>query len=446
MCHSRGCAMLISANLLRNPTGVPCFMTQTSDPITQQHAIGQSTRRNDALDKLTGRACYAGEQAYVGIVHARLVLSPYAHARILNIDIAAALALPGVVAVFTAKTLGMAHANGPSRFQAPLAYNEVLWCGHPVAVVVGETEAAAEDGTAAVEIDYEPLPVVLDPEAALLPGASLARTQSEVETSESAGAGAHAAISEGEVGEIEKEDLSQNVSERAHLKMGDIAAGFSEAEVVVERTYRTHVVHQSYLETQSITVITSPSGHQLTILPSSQGLLGARSDVASALNIPQRQIRVESVPIGGGFGGKFGLHEPLGAAIAYNLRKPVRFVYTRQEDLFPGNPAPQTVITVKLGAKRDGTLVAFQAKAIFDSGAYVGALPGLGGFILASTYRCPHVDIRCYEVLTNKVSVGGYRAPNAPPVTFALESAVHELCRELGMAALAFRLQNGFKE
>jgi CO/xanthine dehydrogenase Mo-binding subunit len=422
-------------------------MTQTVNPTTPHASVGKPTLRQDAPEKLTGRTRYAGDLALPGLLHARFVLSPYAHARIVNIDTAAAEALPGVVAVFTSKTLGMALANSSSRAQAPLAQNEVYWCGHPVAVVVGETEAAAEDGAAAVDVDYEPLSVVIDPVEAMQPGAPLARTRSKDEVSEIAGGGAHAAVSEdGSQAEEQKEDLSENVSDTTHLRLGDIEAGWREAEVVVERTYRTSSVHQSYMEPQSITVAPSPSGHQLTVWPSTQGLFGVRADIAKAINLPERQIRVESVPIGGAFGGKFGLHEPLAGALAYKLRKPVRLVYTRQEDLLAGNPAPQAVITVKLGAKRDGTLVALQSKAIFDSGAYPGAAAALGGFIMASTYRCPNVDIRCYEVLTNKVSTGAYRAPNAPQATFALESTVNELTQELGMDAVEFRLHNAFKE
>jgi CO/xanthine dehydrogenase Mo-binding subunit len=422
-------------------------MTQTVNPTTPHASVGKPTLRQDAPDKLTGRTRFAGDLALPGLLHARLVLSPYAHARIVNIDTSAAEAIPGVVAVFTSKTLGMALANSSSRAQAPLAQNEVFWCGHPVAVVVGESEAAAEDGAAAVDVDYEPLSVVIDPVEAMQPGSPLARTRSKDEVSEIAGGGAHAAVSEDESQvEEQKEDLSENVSDTTHLRAGDIEAGWREAEVVVERTYRTSSVHQSYMEPQSITVAPSPSGHQLTVWPSSQGLFNVRADIAKAINIPERQIRVESVPIGGAFGGKFGLHEPLAGALAYKLRKPVRLVYTRQEDLLAGNPAPQAVITVKLGAKRDGTLVALQAKAIFDSGAYPGAAASLGGFIMASTYRCPNVDIRCYEVLTNKVSTGAYRAPNAPQATFALESTVNELTQALGMDAVEFRLRNAFKE
>jgi len=200
------------------------------------------------------------------------------------------------------------------------------------------------------------------------------------------------------------------------------------------------------MEPQSITVVPDDYGHRMTIWPSSQGMLGVRSDVAQALSIPERQIRVESVPIGGAFGGKFGLIEPLAAAAAFTSHRPVRLTYTRSEDLSAGNPAPQSIITFKIGAKRDGTLVAMQGTVIFDTGAYAGSAVFLGGLILGSSYRCPNYDFRCYEVMTNKVGVGAYRAPGAPQATFALESAVDELCQELQMDPIEFRLKNGLKE
>ena len=421
-------------------------MTQISEPTSTHHNVaGKPTRRQDGLDKLTGRTRYAGDLPFAGLLHARLVLSPYAHARILSIDTAPALEVPGVVAVYTGKTLPMAHANSTSRSQAPLAQDEVYWCGHPVAIVVAETIEAALDGATAVDIDYEPLSVIVNPIAALEPNAPLARSRSEDEVSEIAGGGAHASVATEEVVDEQEEELSKNVSDRTHLKFGDIEEGLREADVIVEHTYRTSSIHQSYMEPQSITVVPSPSGHQLTVWPSAQGMFSVREDISEALNLSDHEVRVESVPIGGAFGGKFGLIEPLAAAVAHAVRKPVRLTYTRQEDLLAGNPAPQSVITLKLGAKGDGTLVAIQAKAIFDSGAYPGASPALGSFILSSTYRCPNVDIRAYEVLTNKVSVGAYRAPNAPQATFALESTVAELCQALEMDPLAFRQKNALK-
>lgn len=419
-------------------------MTQTVGQETNHLSVGKPVRRKDAEGKLTGYTRYAGDLAFVGMLHARLVLSPYAHARIISIDVSAALAIPGVIAVYTGKTLKMANSQSGSRSQAPLARDEVFWCGHPVAIVLATSEALAEDGIAAVDVDYEPLPVVLDPLAAMQPDAPLARPHNEDETSEIAGGGTHADVATSQ-DEEEQEDLSPNVSDRVHMHTGDIETGWREADVIVEHTYRTRSVHQSYLETQSVTIVPDASGKQLTAYASSQGLFSARSDISMALNIPERQVRVESVPIGGAFGGKFGLVEPLVAAVAYAVRKPVRLVYSRDEELLAGNPAPQSLITVKLGAKNNGTLVAFQSKIIMDAGAYAGAAAGLAGYLISHVYRCPHTDIRAYEVLTNKVSVGAYRAPAAPQAAFALESTVTELCRALGMDDLAFRKLNGLK-
>ena len=421
-------------------------MTQTVDQTTQHNNVGKSTRRQDGYDKLTGQTRYAGDITAPGLLHARLVLSPFGHARIVNIDVSAALDIPGVQAVYTSETLGMKQRSSSSRSQSPLAEHEVLWCGHPVAIVLAETEAAAEDGVAAVDVDYEILPVVMDPVVAMQPDSPHTRERKQDEGSEIAGGGAYAAVSKEEEDETDKEELSLNVSDKAHLHMGDIKAGWSEAEVVVEHTYRTSFVHQSYMEPQSITVVPSASGQRMTIWPSSQGMLSVRSDISAATSVPERQIRVESVPIGGAFGGKFGLIEPLAGAVAYASRRPVRLVYTRSEDLLAGNPAPASIITLKLGAKRDGTLVAMEGKVIFDSGAFPGAAAILGGLIMGSTYRCPNMDFRCYEVLTNKVSVGAYRAPGAPQATFALESTVDELCLTLQMDPVEFRLKNGLKE
>src|SRR5258708_640839 len=200
------------------------------------------------------------------------------------------------------------------------------------------------------------------------------------------------------------------------------------------------------MEPQTVTVAPGPSGNQLVIWSSTQGLFNVRGEVARALKMPERQIHVERVTIGGGFGGKETLLEPLAAVVAHHLRKPVRLVYTRQEDLLAGNPAPQMVMTVKLGAKRDGTLTAIQARVIIDSGAYPNPLAGFSGFHFAGIYRCPNIDIRCYVVSTNKPGTGAYRAPAGPQAYFALESTVQELCQQLGLDSLHFRQINALRE
>src|SRR6266700_911152 len=212
-------------------------MTQGTQQQARPVLVGTSLPRQDGPDKVTGRARYAGDQAVPVMLYACLVLSPYAHARLLNIDTSAALSVPGVVAIFTAETLGMAQVDPLSRAQSPLAQQEALWCGHPVAIVVGETEALAEDGAAAVEVDYDPLPAVIDPEAAIRPDSPPARSRSEI--SAVSGVGEHAAVPHSGA-PLEEEDLSQNVSQTPPLKMGDIEVGLRESEVVVECSFRTH--------------------------------------------------------------------------------------------------------------------------------------------------------------------------------------------------------------
>jgi CO/xanthine dehydrogenase Mo-binding subunit len=421
-------------------------MAQTIEQTSSHASIGHSTRRHDGFDKVVGNTRYAGDLPLVGLLHARLVLSPYAHARIIRIDTDAALSVPGVKAVYTCKTLGIVHPNSNDRSHSPLAEEEVLWSGHPVAIVLAESEEAARDGVEAVDVEYVELPVVLDPLAAMQTGAPLARIYVKETASEIAGGGAHAAVSEEEVAEVDTETLSENVSDKAHMHNGDMEAGWREAEVVIERTYHTSSVHQSYIEPQSIAVAPGISKQHLVVWPSSQGMFGVRSGIAQTLDLPERQVRVESTPIGGAFGGKFGLLEPLAAAAAYTSGKPVRLVLSRSDDFFAGNPAPQSTIALKIGAKRDGTLVAMQAKVIFNTGAYGGSAVFLCGLLLGSSYRCPNYDFRCYEVMTNTVGVGAYRAPAAPQATFALESAVDELCHELSMDPVEFRLKNGVKQ
>src|SRR6266480_2799303 len=200
------------------------------------------------------------------------------------------------------------------------------------------------------------------------------------------------------------------------------------------------------MEHLSIMEVASSSGHPLLILHCGEGICDVSGTGVSALKMPELRRGVEPVPIGGGFGGKETLIEPLVAAVAFRPRKPVRLVYTRQEDLLAGNPAPHTVIAVKLGAKRDGTLTAIQARMILDSGAYPNPLAGFSSFHFAGIYRCPNLDIRCDVVQTNKPGTGAYRAPAGPQAYFALESTVQELCLRLGMDPLQFRQINALKE
>lgn len=405
---------------------------------TTFQVLGKPRKLVEGMEKVTGRARYSGDVSLPGMLYARPVLSPYAHARIRAIDTAAARQVPGVVAVLTAQDLPSRDRAINSRHSAILAKEKVLFRGQPVVVVVGESEAAAQDGADAVTIDYEPLPAVVDLEAALAPDAPVIWPQGL--PSEGADlTAAHAAVDK----ETEQADRPpSNIHAENHFHRGDVERGFQEAAVIVERTYKTALVHQGYMEPHAAVADPDPLGRGLTIYTSTQGQFIVRDEVARLLSLPKSKVRIVPMTVGGGFGAKYGILEPLVGAIALAIGRPVRMVLTRSEDFLTTTPSPASVIELKTGATSDGRLTALQARVLLDNGVFPFALGGIVGILLGGYYKCPNVRIDCYEVITNKPQGGAYRAPGAPQATFAIESNMDELARALGMDPLEFRLQN----
>ncbi len=400
--------------------------------------IGTPTRRVDAMEKLTGQCKYAGDLQLPGMLHARLVVSPYAHARILGIDKSAAERLPGVT-VLTAADLPIAEREG-SRKGEPLAASEALFHGHPVAIVLAESEAVAEDAAALVDVSYEPLPAVMELDAALAENAPLVRSQPLAGSEDT---NAHASV--GGAQEEPAEPLSANASKQSHLHRGDVAEGFRQAEAVVEETFRTQWAHQSSMEPQTAVAWLDPTG-VLTIWSSTQSVFFPRQEIAKLLGLPARRVKIVGMPVGGGFGAKLMLIEPLIASAAMAVKRPIRLAFTRSEELLATNPAPRAEIQIKIGARKDGTLTALQARIVYDTGAFPGSPLDICGTLLGSTYRCPNLDVRGVEVMTHRVSPAAYRAPGAPQAYFALESAIDELARRLGLDPLELRLKNAVVE
>ena len=403
-------------------------------------AIGRSLPRLDGGEKVSGLTRYAADIRLPGVLHARLVLSPHAHARILGIDGKAAAALPGVVGVFGGRDLPLAKPDPTDRGRCPLAIDRAVFTGHPVAAVVAETEAIAEDAAALVEVEYEALPASVDLLAAMRPDAPRVREPGEGASGEAALAAHGAAVG----GERLAEATGPNVVSTQHFTRGDLAAGFAEADLVIERRYTTPMVHQGYLEPRAALASVDPLG-TLTIWTSTQALFATRSEVAELLGLPEHRVRVVATPLGGGFGAKFVLLEPLAAALALTLKRPVSVVMTRSEEFLATTPAPPSLFDLKTGVRRDGRLTALQARAIFDAGAFAGAPVGIALLLLGSYYQVPNLDLRGYEVLTHKPGNGAYRAPGAVQATFALESQMDEMARALGMDPLDFRLLNASK-
>lgn len=392
----------------------------------------------DADEKVTGAARYPADVELPGMVHARAVLSPFAAAAIAGIDTTAAEQAPGVVAVLTASDLPTAGLPARDRNSAILATDQVVWQGQPVAVVVAETPAAAAEAVPLVDVDYRPRDAVVDVERAAAAGAVLVWTHG-IEKGEGASADVHAG---GAAGGGESEDVGGNVVEAKVFARGDVAEGLAAADEIVEMQLRTASVHQAYLEPHTVVAAVDDFDGTVTVYSSTQGLFSTRNSVARLLGLSHEKVRIIPMTVGGGFGARYGIFEPLAGAIAIAVGRPVKLTLTRSEDFVSTTPAPATVFEVKAGATRDGRLTALQARILTQSGAFAAGMAGIVGTLFGSIYRCPNISIHTAEVLTNTSMAGAYRAPGAPQAAFALESTMDELASAIGMDPIAFRLGN----
>jgi CO/xanthine dehydrogenase Mo-binding subunit len=389
------------------------------------------------MEKITGSAKYAGDLQLPGMLHARPVLSPYAHADILSIDTAAAKAMPGVVAVLTADDLPTRERAINSRPSAVLAKGRVLFRGQPVVVVVGETEAAARDAADAVVVEYEPRPAIVDPLKAAGDDATVIWPNGLPKEGMDLTA-AHANVSEEEV----KQHGPSNIHKETRHARGDVARGLAEADLVIENIYKTPLVHQGYLEPHAAVAQPDVYRGTVTIYTSTQGQFGVRDEVARLLSLPKSKVRVVPMVIGGGFGAKYGIIDPLVAATAIAVGQPVKLVFTRSEDFLSTMPSPACIIELKTGAKHDGTLTALQARVVMDNGVFPFNVGGVVSNLMGGFYKCPNVEIEVFEVLTTKPQGGAYRAPGAPSASFAIESNMDEIAHRLGLDPLEIRIKN----
>lgn len=408
---------------------------------TTYSAVGQRAKRLDSPPKLTGAEQFTGDLKISGLLHARIVGSTYAHARIVSVDKEAALALPGVAAVLTADDLPVRKDENGQPVAQLLAGDEALHVGHAVALVLATSDAVALDAAELVVVEYEPLDVVSDLDEAIKPDAPLVSSaRSGAFDEEAAMHNADAATGGGE-----DESLPPNVSSSVNFERGDVAAGFAAADEIVELTLTSLTVHQGYIEPQVALVIPERSG-RLTVHTSTQGAFHGRGKVANTLGLPIEDVNIIPMPVGGGFGGKFVLIEPLVAAAAVAVGQPVLLSYTRTDDFLAGNPAPECKITIKLGATRDGKITALESNMLFDSGANPGSPLSIAAILLGGYYKFDNLRITGLETQTHRPSSGAYRAPGAQQGTFAIESAVDELARKLEMDPIEFRLLNCVEE
>jgi len=298
------------------------------------------------------------------LLHARLVVAHEAHARITAIRTEAALEAPGVVGVLTAADLPIV-ATGLGRQYEPLAREEVVYVGQPVAIVIAEGEALAADGAELVEVDLETLRPVLDLESAARPGSPRVRVHERSAGEGSDISDAHASVAVAGVGE--DEELSENVLDTARLEQGDVDGALAASHVVVRGRFMTPWMYQGYIEPQTATAWLEPDG-ELVISSSTQAPFATRDGVAELFGMPSDRVRVRTAPIGGAFGGKIMIVEPLVVSAVLALRRPVRLALTRSEDIGATNPAGAEVLELELGADAEGRFTGIRSRVLVDRG------------------------------------------------------------------------------
>ena len=409
-----------------------------SEPTSKYKVIGTRPIRHDGVDKVTGRAIYGADVQLPGLVYAKLLRSPHAHAKIKSIDTDSARKMPGVVAIVTGTDmpdlagkiadLGEGRVNLAHLSQNCLAHKKVLYKGHAVAAVAATGLHAAEEAVKQIRVEYEPLPVVMDLLQAMKPDSVLL----------------HDDVFTDGIGE--QSTKPSNISKRIYLEQGNIEGAFAQADIVIEREFRTASVHQGYIEPHVSTALWNADG-RLTIWTSTQGAFSARQQVSELLQLPVSRITVVPCEIGGGFGGKIPVYlEPVAALLSRKCGRPVKMTMQRDEEFQGTGPTPGSFVRVKLGATKAGRLIAAEAWLAYDAGAFPGGMIGAGCMCIFSCYDIANVRVEGFDVLCNKPKTAAYRAPGATQAAFACESVVDELSERLGIDPIDFRLQNAAKE
>jgi xanthine dehydrogenase molybdenum-binding subunit len=311
-----------------------------------------------------------------------------------------------------------------------LAHAKVLYKGHAVAAVAATNRHIAAEALTLIEVDYEILPTVLTLHDAMQPEAPLLHeemtTRFRVER-----------FARGD-----DTGVKSNIAGHIQHKLGDVEAGFRQADVIVEREFTTQSVHHGYIEPHVSTASWSPDDH-VTIWTSTQGAFAIRSSTAAILGLPESQVKVIPMEIGGGFGGKAVTYlDPVAAVLAKKSGRPVKLVMNRQEVFEGTGPSSATHMRAKMGATKDGIITAGQLYLAFEAGAFPGSPVGGGALTGFGPYKIAHLLVDGYDVVCNKQKVQGYRAPGQSQATLAVETVIDELAEQLGMDPMEFRLKN----
>lgn len=400
--------------------------------------VGRRSIRPDGLDKVTGKARFGADYHLPGMLTGLVLRSPHAHAVIKSLDVSKARSLPGVKAIITADDFpeisseeamsGESVVDFRDLSRNVMARDKVLYIGHALAAVAATSQKAAEAALAAIEVEYEPLPHVLDALEAMSPDAPILHDDLTTQGSE------------------DEQSSPTNVAKIHSFERGDIADAFKRADIVVEKEFSTRQVHQGYIEPHAVVADTSDDGRSV-VWCSSQGHFLVRDQTAKVLGWETSRLKVIPAEIGGGFGGKTTIYlEPLAVLLSSKSGRPVKMVMGRDEVFMASGPGPGGHIRVKMGAKSDGTIVAAEAWMAFDAGAFKGSPVGAACQTVFAPYAIHDVSITGLDVVVNTPKVAAYRAPGAPIAAFAAESVVDEIASKLQIDPIEFRHRNGVEE
>ncbi|MDC0238449.1 xanthine dehydrogenase family protein molybdopterin-binding subunit [Gammaproteobacteria bacterium] len=385
--------------------------------------VGTRPVRPDGVEKVTGRANFGADLHLPGMIHGKVLRSPYAHARVKSVDVSGALAMEGVLAAVSG---GDFPDQTDDLGRNVIARDKVLYHGHAVAAVAATTPLLAEQALDAIKVDYDVLEPVLSIDQAIADGATL--VDEEMHTNGDAS------------------QPASNIAAITKFERGDAEQGFAEADVIVEGEYRVPMAHQGYIEPHACTATINEEG-KITVWCSTQGHFDVRTQTAAILGTSISKVKVIASEIGGGFGGKLSVYlEPLAVKLSELSNRPVRMVMNREEVFRATGPTSATWCKAKVGAKKDGTITAATAWLSYEAGAFAGAPVGPGCMSVLAPYDLENFSIEGLDVLVNKPKVAAYRAPGAPQSMHAMESAIDDLARELGMDPIDLRLKNAADE
>jgi CO/xanthine dehydrogenase Mo-binding subunit len=405
-------------------------MPLDSNPEKALKIIGQRPVRPDGVDKVTGRARFGADFNMPGQLMGRILRSPHAHARIKSIDISKALAVPGVKAIVTRDDFNPEKVDPGlhDTLHNIMARDKVLYEGHAVAAVAAIDAHSARKALKLIAVEYEVLPHVTDVEKAMQPDAPVLHEDM---------------FTEGLATQPEK---PSNIAARMEFGHGDIEAGFAEAEVIVEREFRTEAAHQGYIEPHAVVASVNPDGYA-DMWVCTQGHFMVRNVSAALTGMDVSKLRVTASEIGGGFGGKTTVFlEPVALALSRKCNRPVKLVMTRDEVFKASGPTSSSWMKVKIGAKKNGSITAGFAEMAYQGGAFRGSPVDMGAMCAFACYDLKNVKSIGWDVVVNRPKQAAYRAPGAPQIAFGVESVMDELAEKIGMDPIDFRLANAAKE